>query len=713
MDEISSPDYEFGGFHLDTAQQVLVSPAGEPLPLPSRAFATLRYLVERAGEIVDKSALMSTVWPTTVVAENNLNQCILALRKTLGESAGERRFILTVPGRGYKFVAPVTVVQHRLSRRASQLSESAAPASMVAAASDPGWYRKYRVAIASGVMVIVVVGAALWLWSSRGRAVTSPAEYVQLTDVTDTATVPVLSPDGRMLAFIRNGDWFLSSGQIWLKMLPDGEPVKLTDAPPGPIFGPTFSPDSTKVLYTVADLKLVSWDTWSVPVTGGAAATRVLPNASGLTYIGPHQVMYSEFKQGVHLGIVASMEDRSVHREIYLPSHERGMAHFSYLSPDRKSVLVVEMGPTGVFGGCRLVPFDGSSPGYIVGPPGSCLSAAWSPDGVWMYFSVNTFGHTHLWRQRSPHGEPQQITFGPNDEETVFAAPDGQSLVTSIGVNHSTLWFHNGNGERLLTKEGQAFSPQISADAHRVYFLTSQNSTMNFGLSRLDMDTGNQQSLLPDFIVFEYEISPDEQQVVFTTVRDGGAQIWVAPLDRGTPPKLLVRGGDQPAFGGGHVFFRKIGEHANYLHRINLDGSGDIQLLPQSINNFWAVAPDGKCVVIDHAIEGPVMAAWVAPLDGHTAPRMIGKGYWPSRWSHDGRTLYVQVGVMDHLTYVAKTAALPTGPDDLPLGELPPPEPNTALLPISVEGVSMSEDPSVYAFLKSDLHRNIYRIPLH
>src|ERR1700733_5670131 len=84
MDEISSPDYEFGGFRLDTAQQVLISCTGEPLPLPSRAFATLRYLVERSGQIVDKAAIMAAVWPKTVVAENNLSQCILALRKALG-----------------------------------------------------------------------------------------------------------------------------------------------------------------------------------------------------------------------------------------------------------------------------------------------------------------------------------------------------------------------------------------------------------------------------------------------------------------------------------------------------------------------------------------------------------------------------------------------------------------------------------------------------
>src|SRR3984957_21105268 len=110
MDQISKADYEFEGFRLDSNLQILIGPAGEPIPLPSRAFATLRYLVERSGEIVDKAAIMATVWPKTVVAENNLSQCILALRKALGDSPTERRFILTVPGRGYKFVADVTVV---------------------------------------------------------------------------------------------------------------------------------------------------------------------------------------------------------------------------------------------------------------------------------------------------------------------------------------------------------------------------------------------------------------------------------------------------------------------------------------------------------------------------------------------------------------------------------------------------------------------------
>jgi DNA-binding winged helix-turn-helix (wHTH) protein len=89
MDQMNKADYEFEGFRLDSNLQILICPAGDPIPLPSRAFATLRYLVERSGEIVEKPALMNKVWPRTVVAENNLNQCILTLCKVLGESASD------------------------------------------------------------------------------------------------------------------------------------------------------------------------------------------------------------------------------------------------------------------------------------------------------------------------------------------------------------------------------------------------------------------------------------------------------------------------------------------------------------------------------------------------------------------------------------------------------------------------------------------------
>src|SRR5437868_8209856 len=98
--------YEFGGFRLDAVKRLLWR-AGEPVPLTSKSFETLLALVESRGEILDKEELLNRVWPDNIDEEKNLTSNISALRKALGESPQEHRYIVTVPGRGYRFVAEV------------------------------------------------------------------------------------------------------------------------------------------------------------------------------------------------------------------------------------------------------------------------------------------------------------------------------------------------------------------------------------------------------------------------------------------------------------------------------------------------------------------------------------------------------------------------------------------------------------------------------
>jgi TolB-like protein len=115
MDEGRRADgvYEFGDFRLLAAQRSLTARGdGKPIELTQKAFDTLRYLVQHPGELLDKATLIAAVWPNVVVEENNLNQVISALRRTLGDGGGGQRFIVTVPGRGYQFVAPVREVRH-------------------------------------------------------------------------------------------------------------------------------------------------------------------------------------------------------------------------------------------------------------------------------------------------------------------------------------------------------------------------------------------------------------------------------------------------------------------------------------------------------------------------------------------------------------------------------------------------------------------------
>jgi DNA-binding winged helix-turn-helix (wHTH) protein len=117
----------FGAFRLLPAQQLLLH-EDVPVPLGSRAMDILIALVERAGELVSKEELMTRVWPNTFVSPANLAVQLCALRRALGDGRDGNRFVINIPGRGYRFVAPVILAaacRERLRRqRCAQNSAS-------------------------------------------------------------------------------------------------------------------------------------------------------------------------------------------------------------------------------------------------------------------------------------------------------------------------------------------------------------------------------------------------------------------------------------------------------------------------------------------------------------------------------------------------------------------------------------------------------------
>jgi eukaryotic-like serine/threonine-protein kinase len=285
-------------------------------------------------------------------------------------------------------------------------------------------------------------------------------EYTQLTTFADSTVAPALSPDGRMLTFIRGEENFWGFGEVYVKLLPDGEPMQLMHDGLRKGAHPVFSPEGARISYTIADGQ---WDTWTVPVLGGQPS-RMLTNAQGLTWVeagaGPPRVLFSEWTARPRMALFTSTESRAELRRVYLPADQNGMVHRAYLSPNLKSVLLIEMDMSG-WVPCRLIPFDGTSLGKQVGPsPTQCTDAAWSPDGKWMYFSANTGRGFHIWRQRFPDGKPEQITSGATEEEGIAFDPDGRSIVTSVGSSQSTLWVHDARGDRQITAQGYPVCPR-------------------------------------------------------------------------------------------------------------------------------------------------------------------------------------------------------------------------------------------------------------
>jgi eukaryotic-like serine/threonine-protein kinase len=570
-------------------------------------------------------------------------------------------------------------------------------------------------AVAGGlVLVLAALGAFLYRGSaSRGGARAAPAQqqWEQLTFFTDSAVYPALSPDGRMLTFVRGDDAFFGKGQVYVKLLPDGDPAQLTRDDLMKL-GPVFSPDGSRIAYGAAE----PWNTWLVPVIGGEPRL-LLPNSSALSWIdGGKRLLFSEIAQGSHMVLVTTDESRGDRRVVYSPPGDRSMVHHAYLSPDGKSALIVLMDNHGEILPCQLVPFDGSGNPREVGPPGArCLAGAWSPDGKWIYVTAKTDDY-HVWRQRFPDGAPEQVTFGPTSQVGLALAADGKSLITAVGSQDDTVWLHSEDGDHQISSEGSASQPAFSADGASLYFLMRNGQTRNNELWRRDLINGEQERVLPGYSMQDYSVSSDGKKVVFV-VRDrsGHPSLWVAPTDRSSSPSKLSAGtsDDSPLFlPNDSIVFRSVENEQNFLYRMSPDGSGRAKLSDGSVLDVLSLSPDGRWAIATSAPADPKegFATRAIPLNGGSAVSLC-QGYCEMSWDNLGKFAYLRFSSIHDGTYILPIAR-DTGLPKLPEGGFAKVEDMknaTAAVPWIIESAI---EPSDYVYVRHNTRRNLYRIPL-
>ena len=433
------------------------------------------------------------------------------------------------------------------------------------------------------------------------------------------------------------------------------------------------------------------------------------------------------------MAVVTATESRGNPRDVYVPASPTGMAHYAYLSPDGRWVLVVEMDTNGWLP-CRLVPFDSSSSGNSVGPPGaSCTAAAWSPDGRWMYFAVAASGESHLWRQRFPDGAPEQITFGiTNDERGVLADPDGRSLITSIGAIQGTVWYHDARGDRQLPVEGYAYRPVVSRDGAKVFYLVRRAAKGSFWIGELwstDLTSGRTGA--------KFRISSSATSMSQRT----GAMSCSTPLTlqgdprSGSPPSTAASRRD---------VYRRMGspeknvrssvppETSHYMEqesgqtwllgRMKPDGTNRQTLSSDRVTFLMSESPDERWAIVWKAGNGHDTIA--LSLVGESPRFLCSCAAEPIfqdsprvSWSADGRTMIVNVrsGAIGG----ARAAILPLTPgESLPSWAQPTAPSADDLLHLpgaqQVREVSVSPGRSgeSYAYTRETQQRNLFRVRL-
>ena len=587
---------------------------------------------------------------------------------------------------------------------------------------------KHKRTLAPAVFGVVLFTAALvtyfYLRATR-TAPMSDKKWEQLTFFTDAAVYPALSPDGRLLTFIRGSGTFLGQGDVYVKLLPSGEPIQLTHDKSVKL-SPAFPPDGSRVVYGTMD----PWDTWEVPVMGGEPRI-MLRNASSLTWIDDgKRLLFSEIKSGLHMGVVTTDEGRGQSRDVYLPVGERSMAHHAYLSPDGKWVLVVQMDEKGEIGQCRVVPFDGSGREQLVGPAGAmCRTGAWSPDGKWVYLSTNQGGRFHIWRQRFPKGAPEQVTSGPTEEEGITIERDGRSFLTSVGTQDWTIWIHDEKGEHQMSSEGEAFSATFSADGTKLFYLkrAGQNDVVELWSTELTSGRTDRvvpaygiDATLPDYYA-SYAVTKEGDRVAFVkNDQKGISHLWIASTDHRSSPEQLAsaESEDEPMFlPNGNLLYRASEGGKNYIYTRQQDGSGRKKLLEEAILDLTAVSPDGRWIVVlqkDDANKDHPYRELAYPNDGGRPVVVCGACF--AGWSVDGKYLIVQTGPAPnsqsqaYLLSVSGKRGLPElPPEGLGGGEDLRKASRGIILPRGVDSVLGPEN---YSYTVTNIRRNIYRLPI-
>src|SRR5262249_7586851 len=142
--------------------------------------------------------------------------------------------------------------------------------------------------------------------------------------------------------------------------------------------------------------------------------------------------------------------------------------------------------------------------------------------------------------------KPQQITSGLTEEEGIAVAPDGRSLITAVGQKQRTVILHESGGDRQISLEGYAYEPKLTPDGKQLLYRILRGAQPRSDATELwvaDTASGQAEQLLPEIPMFGspmYDVSGDSTKVVVSgRGREGKDRLWLAALDRRSPPRQI------------------------------------------------------------------------------------------------------------------------------------------------------------------------------
>ncbi|MCA1639560.1 MAG: winged helix-turn-helix domain-containing protein [Acidobacteria bacterium] len=549
MQELNRRIYRFDNFRLDADNRQLRRD-DKPLSLSPKAFDLLLTLVENKGRLVEKNELFTSVWQDQIVEESNLTVHISQIRKALGETKRNPRFIETVPGYGYRFVGDIADLEEELVIETETLSritiekeesengrtgERENQIALKRNSSAPFLPFPLTKIIAVGAVVIISIVGIFWLSNrNQNNNALAPAalaeKQAEIKRLTSKGTVNygVLSPDGKFFAYTFSERGSLQNS-LWLGQTSGNSDVQLRPAA-DQIYNPrSFSADGNWLYYTLSEPRDFDNGTLFKMPTLGGIPQKLASGISVYTVVSPDEkriAFVRANRENKTSSLVVANTDGSDEREIVARQAGQSLISFSLSwSPDDASVAF------GNLAAARQITFGSS------GHEG-WFGIDWTMDGKIIYVARIDQSLT-LWTMDADGESAKQITSAGFLDEKPSATADGKYIVFQSNRSGATeIWRMGVDGAdlRQMTFGGKNSFPHSTPDGKTVIY--THNSNNENSAWRVSIE-GGEAAQIADAECFNARVSPDGNFIACGTQENGKPKLAVIPITGGSPVKLF------------------------------------------------------------------------------------------------------------------------------------------------------------------------------
>lgn len=576
----------FDDFEIDLGERTLWRD-GSLVVLPPKVMETLCLLVENHGRLLTKDQLIDRLWPETFVEERNLTQNIFRIRKALGDGSEGRKYIETLPRRGYRFVADVRPVEPETEAQVAEggratteelvsspdLTEAvkrsdgtvASQTTVDARRSDPGrsearsFPTRRIMLLTAGIAAIFLFAGIFFYWqggtvldrfANSTNSTRGVLNFERLTD-SGKAFYPVVSPNGQFFAYV-----FIDRGKhsVELQNIATGSKTLVVGPTDAEIAQPRFSPDGNHLFFRQTETKGDSGTAYRVPILGGAPRSIVAEVNSDFS-ISPdgEWLSFVRFKpdiDGQQLIVCRSL-DGSEERAVATRTHNESFAVWGYYpawTPDGKKVIArllakqTDANPGPKTEGLGLINIENGDFEPLRTPKWSSYSQVeWMPDGQSMIFLAREHSREpmQVWQVSYPSGDGKQLTNDAHDYGYFSISPDGEFLLTTQTKTFLNLWSIpvadpmqakqlTYSSELRLGERGVDWTPD---GKHLVY--TRAENSVDANISKINVETFETHQLTFDErgINWYPRVMRDGSGVIFASNRKSGTHIWQMDLN--------------------------------------------------------------------------------------------------------------------------------------------------------------------------------------